>query len=241
MNQEVRDLLYKQYYSSFKSYISNTSTDEFEKEIKRLKIRYLKFLRDYEKTSKILELGSGGGTFLTLLSRMGFTDITGIDVSDQQITIAEKRGVKVIKSDVFNYLENSELKFDIIIAIDFIEHFNLSELLRLFNLVNTRLNNGGMILIHTPNGQGLFPGKIIYGDLTHQTIFTPNSILQLLHVCNFKDIEFFEAAPLRGNFLGYIRFLLWSLLKIVLNSIKMIESGDIQNIWTQNFICTAKK
>ena len=35
--------------------------------------------------------------------------------------------------------------------------------------------------------------------------------------------------------------MLWNLLKIGLNMIRRVSSGKSQDIWTENFVCIAKK
>ena len=46
------------------------------------------------------------------------------------------------------------------------------------------------MLVQTANGAGLFPAQVIYGDLTHMTIFTPHSLAQLLRASGFVDLAF---------------------------------------------------
>ena len=144
-------------------------------------------------------------------------------------------------ANAIDFLENSDKKYKIIIALDFIEHFYKEELIRLFEKIFRCLENDGIFLFHTPNGQTILSPNLIYGDLTHLTIFTPNSAQQLLRAVGFKDINFFETGPVPKNFNGFIRYIIWKLIKISHNCIRLVETGSIENILTQNFIAVSKK
>jgi 2-polyprenyl-3-methyl-5-hydroxy-6-metoxy-1,4-benzoquinol methylase len=167
--------------------------------------------------------------------------LTGIDISLEQVQIAKSKGFNAIEVDVVKYLEQNSEKWDIVFALDFIEHFNKEELIKLFMLINQNLTDEGLLVIRTPNGEGLFPNSIIYGDLTHQTIFNQNSIIQLLSYSNFSRQFCFENAPVSKNLKGIIRLLLWRALKMILNFIRLIETGQRQKLWTRDFYCLAKK
>lgn len=95
--------------------------------------------------------------------------------------------------------------------------------------------------MQTPNGQGLFPHQVIYGDLTHYTIFTTDSLQQILRLVGFSDIEFSETGPVPANLKGRVRVSLWKLIKFIANTVRKIETGKSQNVWTENIICCCQK
>lgn len=110
---------------------------------------------------------------MTFLHSEGFTNVKGIDLSAEQVRLARERGLAVEVANAVTYLETTPETFDAILALDFVEHFSKAELLSLMPLIYSRLNPGGLLILQTPNGQGLFPNQIIYGDFTHLTIFSP--------------------------------------------------------------------
>ncbi|MDP2364621.1 MAG: hypothetical protein Q8M94_12735, partial [Ignavibacteria bacterium] len=125
--------------------------------------------------------------------------------------------------------------------MDVVEHFYKDELFDFFSGMNNILNENGVLIIHTPNGDGLFPNHIIYGDLTHLTIFNSNSLIQILRLTGFTDIDFYETGPTTKNFFGFVRLMLWKTIKVFIKSIRIIETGGAEKIITQDFICKAKK
>jgi hypothetical protein len=75
-------------------------------------------------------------------------------------------------------------------GFDFVEHFHKDELLRLLPLINRALQADGILLLQTPNGERLFSQQVIHADLTHLTIFSPDSLRQLLALTGFDEIRF---------------------------------------------------
>ena len=241
MNSDFRKEFYKKYNSTFKIHISDFNPKLIKKIWKWYDIRYLPILSTYSKDSKILELGCGRGYMLEYLKNQGFSKIKGIDISEEQIRISNEKGFDVEVGDAIKYLNESKNKFKILIALDFIEHFHKEELLPLFEGIYKVLDEDGVFILHTPNGQAILSPNLVYGDLTHLTIFTPNSAQQLLRIVGFNNITFYEAGPVHKNIKGIIRLLLWKVIKLGHNFIRFIETGSTERILTQNFIAVAKK
>jgi hypothetical protein len=82
---------------------------------------------------------------------------------------------------------------------------------------------------------------VIYGDLTHVTIFTPQSLAQLLRPVGFVDLAFYETGPIPIRLRGKLDVALWRSIKGLANLVRSIETGKRQSIWTENFICVALK
>jgi 2-polyprenyl-3-methyl-5-hydroxy-6-metoxy-1,4-benzoquinol methylase len=238
---DFRTRFYQKYNSTFKQEISNFSHTEIKNEWKYYDYKYLPMLKKYPSDARILEIGCGRGFMLEYLNNKGYKVTEGIDISEEQIKIAKSKNLNVSVADVFSFLSNSELDYDIIILIDIIEHFSKNELLNLFDLIFKRLKSKGMLILHTPNGQAIFSGKLIYGDLTHMTILTPNSLTQILKLFGFDEIRFFERGPVNKNLVGCLRSFIWVIIKFIYNIFLLVESGKKEHILTQNFICTAKK
>lgn len=238
---DYRSKVYDNYDTKFNRVIGNVTDEDLKSQADHYKVKLLPHILEYDAESEILELGCGPGFLLSFLSKNGFKNLTGIDISSEQIQIAKSKGFSAIEADVMKYLEQNNKKWDIIFALDFIEHFDKEELFELFKLINLSLAAHGLLFIRTPNGEGLFPNSIIYGDLTHQTIFNKNSLSQLLSYSGFTSFSYFENAPIMKNLKGIVRSVLWKIVKMALNFIRLIESGQIQKLWTRDFYCIAKK
>lgn len=69
----------------------------------------LKHIKDYAK-GKILDMGTGSGILAEEASKYG--DVLAVDIDDEVIKYVKKKGIKVIKSDLF---ANISGKFNLII------------------------------------------------------------------------------------------------------------------------------
>ena len=235
---QFRQALYDQYLSTFK----DDGTWEKKRAILHnwCEQNLQPFLKKLSKQSRILELGCGRGEVLDFLSKQGFSSAEGIDTSEEQVMAAKRYGLQVYHSDVFEFLQATHHAYDLIFAIDFVEHFTRQELIQLLYGIKEILNKNGHLIFRTPNGQGIFAGQIIYGDLTHMTILTPQSLRQILRFTGFEIVSVKESIfPSRG-LKSKMRYMLWHVLKIGLNMMRRVSSGKNQDIWTENFVCIAK-
>jgi 2-polyprenyl-3-methyl-5-hydroxy-6-metoxy-1,4-benzoquinol methylase len=241
MSVDFRAELYNKYVSTFKSYIGGDNTANPESDYRAYEKQYLPLINSFNRDASLIDIGCGTGYFLQFLKSKGFNNLYGIDISEEQIDRAKQKGIHADVADAFHFLRTTEKKFDIIFILDFVEHFYKNELFELFQGLYAILNTNGIIIIRTPNGQGLFPGKIIHGDLTHLTIFNPNSLLQLLQATGFKNIKSYETGPVLKDVRGLIRTIIWKIFKVLVGIIRIAETGDREKIITQDFICVAQK
>jgi predicted SAM-dependent methyltransferase len=58
-----------------------------------------------------------------------------------------------------------DASLDVVVAFDIIEHFMRDELLGFVDEVGRVLRSGGRWIIHTPNAESPFGGRMRYGDL----------------------------------------------------------------------------
>lgn len=238
---DFRRTLYDRYVSTFKAHEESCSPDADKSYFAWSMRKYLPLVEDLATDAPVLDLGCGSGRFLAFLRAQGFTNLYGVDVSHEQVTLCRAKGFEVSHGDAFEYLRNSPLKFAAITLIDLVEHLTRAELLELFPLLKDALRDDGYLIIQTPNGQGLFAGQVIYGDLTHMTVFTPGSLTQLLQLHGLVDPTFVDTGPVAKNFSGAVRLLFWRAITGVANAIRRIESGKSQEIWTENLICRCRK
>jgi 2-polyprenyl-3-methyl-5-hydroxy-6-metoxy-1,4-benzoquinol methylase len=236
MQSDYRTTLYRGYVSSFKGlHTRDASTVWWDH-------KYLPLLASLERDAPILEIGCGDGALLAYLASRGFARARGVDISPEQIALAQRRpGVQADCADAFTSLAEQRSSLGAIIAVDVLEHLTRAELVKLAELLYASLAPGGRLVVQTANGAGLLPGQVIYGDLTHQTVFTPASLAQLLNQAGFSDLGFYETGPIPIRLRGKLNVALWSAVKAVANTVRAIETGKRQAIWTENFICSAFK
>lgn len=231
---DFRDALYARYRSTFKEVRAEGSVAWWD-------ARYLPLLADVDRGAPVLELGCGDGGLLAYLATRSFSRTTGIDVSAEQVAIARARGVEVVVADAFDWLAVHQDEYAAILSVDMFEHFTRDELVRLVPMLHGALRDGGRLLVQTANGAGLFPGQVIYGDLTHMSILTPESIAQLLRPFGFSQIRCFETGPIPLRLRGKLNVAVWWAVTSLARTVKYIETGKHQQIWTENFICAATR
>jgi len=202
--------------------------------------KYGAWLRAVPRDRPVLELGCGNGLFLRFLQEQGVADLTGVDISAEQVELAQASGIAAVQADAFSFLPSAPHKYAAVVALDFLEHFTRSELLDLLPLVHNALLPGGSFLVQTPNAAGLLSRQVVYGDITHMTALTPESLEQLLTMAGFEDVHFAETGPAPCGLKGRIRCLLWWTVRAVAAAVKRIESGKSQSLWTENMICWSR-
>lgn len=238
-DESLRGELYSKYLSSFKGdprkIVQEAKFHEW------CSYRIGPWLRDLPRDSRILDIGCGPGYMLGYLKSQGFSNSIGIDLSQEQIDIAKSLGHNAEYANAFDFLVSNPSTFDLIIAFDFFEHFSKSELRRLLRLIYESLRPNGKLILQTPNGTGLFAGFIIYGDLTHETILSPQSLHQLLTLAGFENPQWNESGPVPIRLTGILRCFAWSIIRLAAMTANRIATSRKQLIWTDNMLCCSEK
>ncbi len=157
---------------------------------------------------------------------------------------AKRLGIKGIREgdlvETLRSLPNESQ--EVVIAFDVIEHFTKEELLPFIDEVYRVLRQGGKWIIHAPNGESPFAGRIRYGDFTHELAFTSVSITQLLKSSGFSKIRCHEDAPIFHGLKSAVRWIIWKMIRILLRIYILAETGETGKIiFTQNFFTVAIK
>jgi SAM-dependent methyltransferase len=198
-----------------------------------------------ERQSYILDVGCGDGGFLSAARDLGYRQSVGVDLSEEQVQIARSRGLpQVHQAEMIPFLREQTLEsFDLVVAFDVIEHLSKKELMVVIGEVHRILKKGGRWIIHVPNAQSPFFGRIRYGDFTHELAFTQRSLASVLRVGGFSTIDCYEDQPTPHGITSFIRFVLWKIVRNFLRLYIMIESGERGHdlIFSQNFLAIAGK
>jgi pseudaminic acid biosynthesis-associated methylase len=85
----------------------------------------LDFLSSIDKNSKILEVGCNIGLRLKTLSKLGFTNLTGLEINDKAIKIAKQENPEInfIHSSIEEYVHQGSA-FDLVFTSDVLIHIN---------------------------------------------------------------------------------------------------------------------
>lgn len=140
-----------------------------------------------------LDLGCGWGNFSYYLKTRGFSHIVGVDFDPEQIALASKVGINELHcTDVFRYIEEDERYYDLISAIDLVEHLKREDVLQFLALCRRRIKTKGMLVMRMPSADSPFAMYSRYNDLAHEFCYSTNLIFQLLLLNGFEQVSFIE-------------------------------------------------
>jgi 2-polyprenyl-3-methyl-5-hydroxy-6-metoxy-1,4-benzoquinol methylase len=238
---DYRSLIYDKYASSFQespSQFSSSAADHWGKAYKS----YLKDWLPKQKDTAILEVGCGGGKLLHFLKTRKYSNLTGIDISPEQILLAQQVTSQVIQADAIEFLKTTNNRYDLIIGLDFIEHLYKYELFDFLTNCHKALKPDGSIILQTPNAQSPFATSILYGDFTHEICFTPKSLQHVLKLCGFHNFQVRETGPAVHGFASALRYVFWQITHLALKVWNLIETGDCtETVLTRTFLISAHK
>jgi glycosyltransferase involved in cell wall biosynthesis/2-polyprenyl-3-methyl-5-hydroxy-6-metoxy-1,4-benzoquinol methylase len=144
--------------------------------------KYIDLLRDH---APVIDIGCGRGELLDLLVGAGI-DAKGIDVDEGMVARSREKGHDVEQAEATKYLEGlNDASVGAIAALQVIEHFSYSELLRFFELATSKLRPQGILLAETVNPHALNAFKTFSVDLTHQSPIFPEVAVVLCRLTGF--------------------------------------------------------
>lgn len=245
MENKIRKLIYQNYH---KNQVNEAGVD-VKSLIQRRRPSFLRIIKKWigdNKNKKIVELGCGYGALLYVLKNMGYENVIGVDTSVDQVEEGAKLFNEkiIIKSEIIDYLNGvKDNSIDIIVAYDVLEHLYKEEIVELLNEVFRVLKKSGAVILHVPNGDGVFCNSVAYADITHETIFTIKSLKQLANISGFHQVSFLEDSPVIHGVISGTRYLLWNILKIPFQLLHLAETGNMaeQLILTRNIYAKFEK
>jgi cyclopropane fatty-acyl-phospholipid synthase-like methyltransferase len=239
---EYRNRIYQYYVQARQQSLAPKTVDGLKPRAAHLN----KVIREHfpsDKKATIIDLGCGHGALIYFAQKNGYHNITGVDRSPQQVAEAKQLGIKgVVEGDLMETLQSLPDKSqDMVIAFDVIEHFTKDELLPFVDEVHRVLRQGGKWLIHAPNAESPFFGRIRYGDFTHELAFTSASMTQLLKSSGFDQVLCYEDAPIPHGIKSFLRWLLWKIIRNMLQIYIAVETGGGNSLFSQNFYTISTK
>lgn len=190
MSVEYRKVLYANYHTTQSGRASLTSAESlFLREKRQFESEILPLLHSVSQSARIFDMGCGSGSLLKGLKEAGYSNLIGMDLSEEQVNMAHEFGVsEVVLGDAMQFFRNSEEQFDIITGMDIIEHFTKDELVELLQLIQSKLKKGGMAIFRTPNMDAPIATAFAIGDFTHENYLNASSAEQVMLSCGFGDV-----------------------------------------------------
>jgi len=239
-DNDYRDHLYKQYSDQLPAW--KRPDLEFYRTWTAAAIARTHGWMPADRSSKCLDLGCGPGNVLHMLKTLGFSNVTGVDISPDWEPQARKVCETVVIGDMCKFLASHENEFDLITGFDIIEHFRKDELVTLVKLIEGALRLGGRVILQTPNADSPWGCSLRYGDLTHELLFNPHSLTTLLKSCSLSNIESRPCGPYVHGVKSLVRVGLWNLIAHGLRLWNLIEMGtEGSGVYSRIFLISAQK
>lgn len=236
-----REELYNKYASFFGRSASNEENYKSKQSLAILEYYFRGWLPGRHDAA-ICDLGCGDGGLLGWLAGRGYGDLTGVDLSPEQLARAPVGAARFLRGDALEHLAGLAARYDLIIARDLVEHLTKDELLRFFAACRAALRPGGRLIVQTPNGDAPLCGSVRYGDLTHELCLTPGLAERLLVHAGFTGFEAREAGPVPKRYepIALGRYALWRAIHCALLLYNLIELGHRgSGVFTRVFLLSA--
>lgn len=162
-----------------------------------------RFLDLFRGRKRVVDLGSGRGTFLQLMRDNG-VGAYGVDLDERMIATARQRGLEVVEGDAVEHLATlAEASVDGLYARHLAEHILPGELVRVLRECRRVLAPGSPIVFVTPNPRTLSVGAhTFWMDPGHVRPIPPDLFRFYLEVEGFEGVELVTFAPTEGTALS---------------------------------------
>ncbi len=143
-----------------------------------------------QKQARIVDIGCAFGQLLEYLRSQGYSEISGVEVSQELAEKARRKDFHVECCDAISFFIKSKNQFDCVILYDVIEHLSKESGYTLLQEILEKLSANGRLMLVLPNmGNPLTAARGRYADLTHEAGYTEESISFLLKLAGFKKIQ----------------------------------------------------
>jgi O-antigen chain-terminating methyltransferase len=158
-----------------------------------------RFVDLFRGRGRVLDLGSGRGTFLALMKEHG-VGAYGVDLDDRMVATARARGLEVVSADAVEHLKGlQDHEIDGLYARHLAEHILPGELVTILRLCRRVLAPGSPIVFVTPNPRTLSVGAHTFWlDPGHLRPIPPDLFRFYLEVEGFEGVEMVTFEPTEG-------------------------------------------
>jgi 2-polyprenyl-3-methyl-5-hydroxy-6-metoxy-1,4-benzoquinol methylase len=165
--------------------------------------------KDVGKEARILEVGAGLGYLTYAIRKEGF-NIVGLDISSDAVEQAKiKFGDYFICGDIYEFRNDNEGRFDVIILTEVIEH--ISDPAGFCDALLKLIKNDGQLIITTPNKSSFSSEEIWETELppVHLTWLSETSFKSIAKQKNLS-LSFFNFSDFNKTHIDVTRFIFYN-------------------------------
>lgn len=230
VQQDYRARIYEHYARNFQDHLQEAGGAFDAGAASRWGAAYAHYFRGWlpqRRDARIVDLACGGGRLLHFFKERGYTRVSGVDISPDQIALARQVTEDVHQDNVLDFLAAHPNTFDVITGLDIVEHFYKPEVLQFLDLCQRALKPGGRLILQTVNSDSPWGGVHRYNDFTHEVGFNANSLSRLMKLCGFATAEAREIGPVPFGYsaTSSLRALVWSAIRALLMMWNLAETG----------------
>jgi SAM-dependent methyltransferase len=196
---------YDRYVTSISNQIHKCDKNEYEDAYAYFET-YLSSFLPKNRNLAICDIGCGSGFFLYYLRQKAYKNLWGVDISKEQIEKCKKMGFQnVYLDDGMKFLKKNKNKFDIYFSANVLEHLSENIFQAFLKQIYDSLKHNGKIILILPNATPIFSTFNLYFDITHERLFTPVSLKQVLLMAGFKKASVHSLLPRGKDLFSLIR------------------------------------
>ena len=162
----------------------------------------------FAKSKRALEVGCAPGKWMVYLNKELHYQVEGCEYL-HSAAVTTKRNLSLCDVPMFKIHEGDfvthdfgETKYDLIIALGFIEHFDRPDII--IRKMQYLLNKGGILIIGIPNLNGLnhfFAKQVDKSGVKNKLL--PHHNLRIMNLCFFEDVwKVLGLTPLQISYVG---------------------------------------
>jgi len=194
--------------------------------------------------SKILDFGCGDGREMDSLRKIGFKNLTGLDVAHWSDRYAEDENI-IIEPDSIGFLEGNTSMFDVIFSRESAYYIPVDQQDRLWSGFYGALKPSGKIVVIAFNGALSTSAWILQKDLAMKFAFNEKTLKSFAQNAGFTNVHVDKIKPQHRSVTGFVFF--WFVLGLgEINSRLryLTERGlDSENprLFSKQIVLTAQK
>jgi 2-polyprenyl-3-methyl-5-hydroxy-6-metoxy-1,4-benzoquinol methylase len=182
-----------------------------------------------DRQARILVISCGPGYLVKMLRDRGYSAVLGIDSDAAKVDIARNHQLPCEVARAFEFLEDKQAEYDVIIPEQELNHLTLDETVEFLALCRRALRPGGRVVVYAMNGANPLVGsENLSHNIDHFYNVTDYSLGQILQLAGFAQVRTFALKL----------YVFW---KNPLNYVGLAVTATLEGIFRVIFVLYGKK